>query len=128
MTDEKNDSREDSNKVNRFTNSDNSNSKNKDSEKISLSDVYSLLLEIKQMIKRTLRDESKIEKITENYENRLYDDVNDWQNAIWSSCKYKKEKQGSDSIYFYCTLLKDACSFERCPLNKIDNSKDNKNN
>ena len=96
-----------------------------DKSEISLEDIYLMLLDIKQMIKKTLRDENKIEKITEEYENRLYDDISDWQNAIWSSCKYKKEKQGSDSIYFYCTLLKDVCSFERCPLNRIDNDKGN---
>lgn len=97
--------------------------------------IYLELLKIKKLLHQSLDLQREIEGIEEEIklfegrqadeEQRLADAVRkkkfntifDWKTAIWDHCNSKKENVVTNTITFYCDLLKGPCRFETCPKN-----------
>ena len=59
--------------------------------------------------------------MAENIQDNNYKYINEyeWHEKIATKCEYRKLHSDGE-IFYKCTLTKNGCSMEVCPLNKIN--------
>lgn len=75
--------------------------------------VHSEVIENKHILKKLL----EIERLIKGEENVHFINVDEWKMNIWNTCKFKKQSDNKDEVYFLCKKTKDTCHFSDCPLN-----------
>tara|TARA_Y100000310_G_scaffold332444_1_gene408036 strand:- start:12620 stop:12919 length:300 start_codon:yes stop_codon:yes gene_type:complete len=96
---------------------------------ISNDKIYNKLLQIEKYVKAEFQEEKIIETKEEEIEalekrkNIRFPDIGEWRKLIWENCPHKKELDEGREIDWLCGITKQACHFENCPENEIDEKK-----
>ncbi|MBU1202327.1 MAG: hypothetical protein KJ583_03510 [Nanoarchaeota archaeon] len=79
---------------------------------------------IEQLILATvIKNEHIYEKILElerkivGEDNFKFIHIDEWKTYIWNNCKFKKGKESTSMILYFCLKKNKPCHFIGCPLN-----------